>query len=167
MSILDGFKNLVRPYDEDDMYDDEFAEHEAFSAEDDIPVATHSEPQAATTTTTTYAPPVSTPSFTSTVDSRTDRGFSTTAPNVVLQPKSYADRIEIADHVLQKRTVAVNTELLHEDVTVRIMDFLSGIVYANRGDMKKVAANAFIIASGRVDVASEVEEKIKNNEFHI
>lgn len=74
---------------------------------------------------------------------------------VLVKPDRYEDVTDIADHLNERRTVILNLESSNRDTSRRILDFLSGVAYANRGDIKKVANNTFIIAAHNVDVTGE------------
>lgn len=75
---------------------------------------------------------------------------------VLVKPNSFGDVTEIADHLNAGRTVVLNLEEANRDVSRRIVDFLSGVAYANSGTMKKVAKNTFIIVARGIDVAGEL-----------
>ncbi|MBE0343649.1 DUF552 domain-containing protein, partial [Paenibacillus sp. 28ISP30-2] len=52
---------------------------------------------------------------------------------VLYEPRSYDEAQEIADHIRSHRTVVVNLQRIRKDQALRIIDFLSGIVYALGG----------------------------------
>ena len=64
---------------------------------------------------------------------------------VLVKPERFDDASAIADHLNAKRTVVLNLEGANKDVARRILDFLSGVAYANDGQIKKVANCTFII----------------------
>ena len=65
-------------------------------------------------------------------------------------------RARIADHLNAKKTVVLNLEAANRDVSRRIIDFLSGVAYANNGNIRKVANSTFIIVPTDVDVMGEL-----------
>ena len=75
---------------------------------------------------------------------------------VLVKPDRFEDVTSIADHLNEKKTVVLNLEASNRETSRRIIDFLSGVAYANRGDIKKVANNTFIIVAHDVDVMGEV-----------
>ncbi len=75
---------------------------------------------------------------------------------VLVKPERFDDVRAIADHLNEGKTVVLNLEVANRDESRRIVDFLSGVAYANHGNMRKVAANTFIIAANNVDVMGEL-----------
>ena len=75
---------------------------------------------------------------------------------VLVKPDRFEDVTSIADHLNQKKTVVLNLEAANRDISRRIIDFLSGVAYANHGNMRKVANSTFIIVPTNVDVMGEL-----------
>ncbi len=71
----------------------------------------------------------------------------------VVRPESYVNVREIADHLLNHRTVVLNLEATNREVAKRIIDFLGGVAYSINGQLKNVANNTYIITPCNVDVA--------------
>ena len=71
----------------------------------------------------------------------------------VVRPESYASVTEIADHLLNHRTVVLNLEATNREVAKRLIDFLAGVAYSIDGQLKNVANNTYIITPSNVDVA--------------
>ncbi len=75
---------------------------------------------------------------------------------VLVKPDRFEDVTAIADHLNEKKTVVLNLEAANRDVSRRIIDFLSGVAYANHGNIRKVANSTFIIVARDVDVMGEL-----------
>lgn len=75
---------------------------------------------------------------------------------VLVKPERFEDVTSIADHLNDKKTVVLNLEAADRDVSRRIIDFLSGVAYANHGNIRKVANSTFIIVPTDVDVMGEL-----------
>ena len=58
---------------------------------------------------------------------------------VLVKPERFEDASTIADHLNNKRTVVLNLESTNKEVSRRLVDFLSGVAYANNGQIKRVA----------------------------
>lgn len=71
----------------------------------------------------------------------------------VVRPESYSSVTEIADHLLNHRTVVLNLEATNREVAKRLIDFLAGVAYSIDGQLKNVANNTYIITPCNVDVA--------------
>lgn len=80
---------------------------------------------------------------------------------VVIQPTSYADATEIADHLKSKKPVVVNLEKLDRDVAVKIVNFLSGAVYALGGSMQKISNGILLLAPYNVGIMGDFSDELK------
>ncbi len=76
----------------------------------------------------------------------------------VVRPEAYTEVATIAQYLLDGCTVFLNLEDTEDVAKRRILDFLSGVAFANRGQMKRVAANTFIISPNNVDVSESNNE---------
>lgn len=84
--------------------------------------------------------------------------ISTTAKLQValFKPEKFGEETRnIADELVKTHTVVLNLENTNKDMSRRIIDFLSGVAYANRGKIKKVSANTFIIIPSNVDLTGD------------
>ena len=82
---------------------------------------------------------------------------------VLVKPERFDDASSVADHLTAKRTVVLNLESANKDVSRRILDFLSGVAYANDGQIKKVANCTFIITPYNVGVMGDLLDELENN----
>ena len=80
----------------------------------------------------------------------------------VLQPQSYEDSREIADRLKNKKAVVINLEELSKEDAIKVLDFVSGVVYALEGDIQKVSSGIFIIAPYNVSIASDIRDELKS-----
>lgn len=81
---------------------------------------------------------------------------------VIMQPENFDDARDICDHLKNKKPVIVNLEEIGKDTAQRVVDFLSGSVYALDGDIQKISAGIFLIAPNNVDIMSEFKDEFKN-----
>jgi cell division inhibitor SepF len=84
---------------------------------------------------------------------------------VLLEPRAYADAQEVADHLNNKRAVIVNLQRIQRDQGKRIVDFLSGTVYAIGGDIQKVGTDIFLCTPANVDVSGNITGFGPNEEY--
>lgn len=82
---------------------------------------------------------------------------------VLVKPERFDDASSIADHLNEKRTVVLNLESTNKDVSRRLVDFLSGVAYANNGQIKRVANSTFIITPYNVDIMGDLLDELENN----
>lgn len=82
---------------------------------------------------------------------------------VVIQPESFEEARDITNHLKSNKPIVVNLESVESGVARRIIDFLSGAVYALDGDIQKVSSRIFIIAPNNVDImGDEINGEMKN-----
>ena len=82
---------------------------------------------------------------------------------VLVKPDRFENASEIADHLRDKRTVVLNLEQTKKDIARRLLDFLSGVAYANEGKIKKVALSTYIITPYNVDILGDLIDELENN----
>jgi cell division inhibitor SepF len=75
---------------------------------------------------------------------------------VLIEPRAYAEAQEIADHLKNRRAVVVNLQRIQHDQAKRIVDFLSGTVYAIGGDIQQVGTKIFLCTPDNVDVTGSI-----------
>ena len=136
MGIWSNIKNIMS-IPEDDEYDEEqYAAEE--SVEEEAPRKERAE-----------APRI--------IRSRASQRNNASTPNsmqvFLARPERFEDVTEIADNLNAGKTAILNLEDANHDVSRRIVDFLSGVAYANGGNMKKVAKNTFVIVARGVDIS--------------
>ncbi len=74
----------------------------------------------------------------------------------LFKPERFGEETRaIADELIKTHTVVLNLENTNKDMSRRIIDFLSGVAYANRGKIKKVASSTFIIIPNHVDLTGD------------
>ncbi len=82
---------------------------------------------------------------------------------VVHNPDSFENAREIADHLKAKKPVVINLENVETAIAKRIIDFLSGSVYALDGNIQKIADRIFLIAPYNVGImGGDFKNEIKN-----
>ncbi len=81
---------------------------------------------------------------------------------VIMQPETFDDAREVCDHLKNKKPVIVNLEGLTKETAQRVIDFLSGSVYAVDGDIQKVSTGIFMIAPNNVDIMGDFKDELKS-----
>lgn len=77
---------------------------------------------------------------------------------IVYHPVSYEDTQNIIDNLKNRKPVIVNMEELEMETAQRILDFLSGAVYALNGTMCKISRGIFVVAPNNYDVVGNGDE---------
>ncbi|WP_078380969.1 cell division protein SepF [Sutcliffiella halmapala] len=83
---------------------------------------------------------------------------SSSSKVVLFEPRSYSEAQDIADHLKSRRAIIVNLQRIDHDQAKRIVDFLSGTVYAIGGDIQRVGQNIFLCTPDNVDVSGSISE---------
>ncbi len=79
---------------------------------------------------------------------------------VILQPESFEKARDITEHLKNRKPVVVNVEGLEKNHAQRIVDFLSGSVYALNGNIQRVSQGIFLIAPQNVDILGGAKERV-------
>lgn len=82
---------------------------------------------------------------------------------VLVKPERYEEAANIADNLNEKRTVVLNLEATNKEIARRLLDFLSGVAYANDGQIKRVANSTYIITPYNVDVMGDLIDELESN----
>lgn len=81
-----------------------------------------------------------------------------TSKVVLCEPRNYNEAQEIADNVVNRRAVVINLQRVDHSQAKRIVDFLSGTVYAINGDIQKLGSQTFLCTPDNVDVSGTITE---------
>ena len=157
MSLMDEFKKIIHPYDDED---DDYEEDVGRDSE-----PTYFEPREP------REPRESSRRKEVPAAERRNKVVNihaTTQLKVVLvKPERFENASEIADHLREKRTVVLNLESTNKDVARRLVDFLSGVAYAGDGKIKKVSANTYIITPYSVDLMGDLIDELESSGLYL
>ena len=150
MGLFNELKKITRPYDDEEDFDD-FQP----AKQEDFPPA----PRTTTQARSSYG------GFEDTRGSnKVVKVHATAQLQVVLvKPERFDAAAEIADHLRERRTVVLNLEDTNKEVARRLVDFLSGVAYAQEGKIKKVAVNTYLITPYNVDLLGDLIDELENN----
>lgn len=82
---------------------------------------------------------------------------------VISQPTTFDQSEEICQYLKERKACIVNLEYVNKDVARRIVDFISGGVYALNGHIQKVSNSIFLVAPANYDIANEMgREEVKS-----
>ena len=150
MGFMDELKKIIHPYDDEDYdYEDDFEEpsRDSRSPFDDRKEDRRSEERRA--------------------DDRHNKVVNihaTTQLKVVLvKPERFENASEIADHLKEKRTVVLNLESASKELSRRLLDFLSGVAFANNGEIQRVANATFIILPSNVNLMGDLLDELESS----
>ena len=178
MGLMDELRRLARPdEDEDEEYDEELEEETTEEEEEPAPRRSFRR-ETRETRESSREPRESRESRES---ARSYRGDSYDSPYrrpadkvvnintttqlqvVLVKPEKFENASDIADHLREKRTVVLNLESTNKDIARRLIDFLSGVAYAQEGKIKKISAATYIITPYNVDIIGDLIDEMENN----
>ena len=153
MGIFDEFKRLARPYEDEEV--DEF--------EDEFDMT----PRPVERRERSERPARVDSGYNAEEERRSNKVVNIRAATqlqvVLVKPERFEDASAIADHLREKRTVVLNLESTNKEIARRLLDFLSGVAYANEGKIKKVAISTYIITPYNVDILGDLIDELENN----
>ena len=85
---------------------------------------------------------------------------------ILLEPRAYSESQQIADHLKNRNSVVVNLKRVTSDQAKRIIDFLSGCIYAIGGNMQKIGVGIYLCTPKNVNVQGKISdesEKVSKN----
>ena len=174
MSFWDNVKKFAQPYSEDeyDDYDEEDDYLEDYEepaeaparrekrrtpAPAPAPVTEEDEDDFGFAPMPAAAPAVSTPSGFSGQVLNMSSSASNKQEVVLFRPGSFNDTSKAADDLRSRKAVIVNMENVDKAMARRVVDFLSGCVYALDGDVKKIAQSAYLFCPHNMDIVGDLE----------
>ena len=83
---------------------------------------------------------------------------------ILLEPRAFSESQQIADHLKKRNTVVVNIKRVTSEQAKRIIDFLSGTVYAIGGDLQKIGVGIFLCTPKNVNVEGSISEDDNNRQ---
>ena len=154
MSLMDEFKKIIHPYDDEDYdYEEEEQQFPTQRSGRDSYDDRRDDRRSASD------------------DRRSSKVVNihaTTQLKVVLvKPERFENASEIAYHLREKRTVVLNLESTNKDIARRLIDFLSGVAYAGDGKIKKVSANTYIITPYSVDLMGDLIDELESSGLYL
>ena len=177
MSFWDNVKKFAQPYNDDD-YDDYDEDDEYLDDYDEPEEPVRRAPSRRTAPAPAPAPmddpmddddfgfgmsaapapaaPVSAPS-TSFSGHVVNMSTGTKQEVVLFRPLSFNDTSKAADDLRNRRAVVLNLENVDKAMARRVVDFLSGCVYAVDGSVKKIAQSAYLFCPHNMDVVGDLE----------
>ena len=155
MSFWDNVKKFAQPYSDDeyeDEYDEELTDFEE-DAQESAPRSRRTSPFSATAQSSAADAPAASGSFNGQV-----LNMGSGKQEVVLfHAKTFDDAAKAADELRKRKAVILNMENVDKSLTRRVVDFLSGSVYALDGRVKKVAQCTYLFCPHNMDVIGDLE----------
>ena len=159
MSFWDNVKKFAQPYS-DDEYDDYEDELDDMNDEVQEPASRSRRPSPFASSQDSDSP-----ASTSVSSSVSGSGFSGHVVSmgsgkqevVLFHAKTFDDAAKASDELRRKKAVILNMENVDKALTRRVVDFLSGSVYALDGSVKKIAQSTYLFCPHNMDVVGDLE----------
>ena len=87
-----------------------------------------------------------------------DEDGKTGCKMILVEPRAYSESQQIADHLKSRHTVVVNLKRVTPDQAKRIVDFLSGTIYALQGDLQKIGKGIILCTPNNVNIQGKINE---------
>lgn len=82
---------------------------------------------------------------------------------VLVEPRTYEETQIIADNLRNRKPVVVNLQRVRKEQAIRIVDFLSGTVYAVNGNIQKLGANIFLCTPDNVEIEGSITDMAEDD----
>ena len=79
---------------------------------------------------------------------------------ILLEPRAYSESQQIADHLKKRNAVVVNLKRVTPEQAKRIVDFLSGTLYAIGGDLQKLGSGIFLCTPKNINVQGKMTDEV-------
>ncbi len=169
MSIWNEIKNSIKPYGDDEEYDDFDEEMEEEEFEEPIPQPTprtsRREPADSAFTsgnTGSFVPPSNNNSFSGQVINSSSNKIQM----ILVRPDTFNDAPVIAANMRAKKAVVLNLEGVEKNLARRVVDFLSGCAYALDGSVKKVSQATYVFCPYNMEVLGDLKNLAGEVESH-
>lgn len=88
------------------------------------------------------------------------------AKMILLEPRAFSESQQIADHLKKRNTVVVNLKRVTSDQAKRIVDFLSGTIYAIGGNLQKIGGGIFLCTPNNINVQGKITDETSGKDIH-
>ena len=94
----------------------------------------------------------------STAEYYSDQVVDSSNKMMLLEPRAYSESQQIADYLKNRSAVVVNLKRVTPDQAKRIVDFLSGTLYAIGGDLQKLGGGIFLCTPNNINVEGKITD---------
>ena len=170
MSFWDNVKKFAQPYADDDYddYDEDDYVEDDYEEPAEAPAPRREKRRAAPAPVMEeeeedygFAPVPAVAASTAPATGFTGQILNMNASNkqevVLFRPGTFNDTSKAADDLRNRKAVIVNMENVDKAMARRVVDFLSGCVYALDGDVKKIAQSAYLFCPHNMDIVGDLE----------
>ena len=85
---------------------------------------------------------------------------------VLVEPRAYSESQQIVDYLKSRNAVVVNLKRVTSDQAKRIVDFLSGTIYAIGGDIQKIGGGIFLCTPNNINIQGKITDEKEGKDIH-
>lgn len=85
---------------------------------------------------------------------------------ILLEPRAYSESQQIVDYLKNRNAVVVNLKRVTGDQAKRIVDFLSGTIYAIGGEIQKIGGGIFLCTPNNVNIQGKITDEKDGKDIH-
>jgi cell division inhibitor SepF len=85
---------------------------------------------------------------------------------ILLEPRAYSESQQIVDYLRNRNAVVVNLKRVTGDQAKRIVDFLSGTIYAIGGEIQKIGGGIFLCTPNNVNIQGKITDEKDGKDIH-
>ncbi len=85
---------------------------------------------------------------------------------ILLEPRAFSEAQQIADYLRNRNTVVVNLKRVTADQAKRIIDFLSGTIYAVNGNIQKIGGGIFLCTPNNINIQGKITDELDGKNIH-
>lgn len=82
---------------------------------------------------------------------------------ILSEPRTYDEAQELADHLRNRKPIIVNLQRVRSDHASKIVDFLSGTVYALNGSIAKLGTDIFVCTPDHIEIQGTISEMLEDD----
>lgn len=76
---------------------------------------------------------------------------------ILFEPRAFAETQDIADYLKQKKAAVINLHRLQKEQSKRVVDFLSGVIFAIEGDIQRIGPRIFLCTPKNIGVSGSID----------
>ena len=85
---------------------------------------------------------------------------------ILLEPRAFSESQQIVDYLKARNTVVVNLKRVTSDQAKRIVDFLSGTIYAIEGEIQKIGGGIFLCTPNNINIQGKITDEKEGKNIH-
>ena len=160
MSFWDNVKKFAQPYSDED-YDDYDEELDGYEEEETVESAPRSRRTSPFASVAQESVPAASAPSASSFGGQVLNMNSGKQEVVLFHAKTFDDAAKASDELRKKKAIILNMENVDKALTRRVVDFLSGSVYALDGSVKKIAQSTYLFCPHNMDIVGDLESQVE------